>query len=395
MWIKLEIIGEELKVSWNYSAGTYIDPYFIGRTTFQSVAENVRNELKNLSEWARSPDPEQRWKGLTALAKVGSDLRYQLFNDRKRQDDIKKLKTCIAEDYDAGDHDLAIQADPSVSVPWGLLYDGDVPSQYVAPASPLDPDEISKQEMAAFGGFWALKFRIAATPSGNGQARSRMKRPRKSFGLLSLVNKDVEKQIEADLGLPRYEHFCKLLSPPVGVAYDLECCRNLIDQSEQEDILFHFLGHHRKDELDLGSGGKLNYTQFSQLLDELTDETCHGGPRVSALLFVNGCKSAVGDEDFSGLSEMKRPSLYGIIATESLVRRTDAAQFGYRFLDALIVRGQTIADTMEELHHDPALWPESLLYGCYARPEYCIEPLPPPQPAASPKAPEAGVGVPL
>ena len=45
----------------------------------------------------------------------------------------------------------------------------------------------------------------------------------------------------------------------------------------------------------------------------------------------------------------------------------------------------TVADVMDDLHHDAAMWPESLLYGCYANPDYRIE---------KPEAPEQAPGAP-
>jgi len=384
MWIKLEVLADQLKVSWGHGTGDFSDPYFIGPKSLETVAAKLRDELKRMAVWARSSDPAQRWAGLTALAKAGSDVRYELFNDRQNRERIRDVETWIADVYQGGVRDLAIQADSSVHVPWGVIFDGAIPREYAPPSNALDASEVVKNEMAAFGGFWALKYRLSATPSGDRRPPSRMTRPRKTFGLLSLVNKDIQTQIEADLGESKYREFCELLSPPVGIAYNLDTCQDMIDKSQQVDILFHFLGHHDKDLLDLGSGGKVDYTDFSRLLDSLTEREYVRGAQPCGLLFVNGCESAVGDEDFTLRSETKRPALSGIIATESVVRRTYAAEFGLRFLKAMVLGGETVANTMDQLHHDPALWPESLLYGCYARPEYCIE-----KPAAPAGVPSA------
>jgi hypothetical protein len=91
------------------------------------------------------------------------------------------------------------------------------------------------------------------------------------------------------------------------------------------------------------------------------------------LLFLNGCESAMGDEDFSLRAAALRAELCGVIATESIVRSSYAATFGHRFLRAMVVEGKTVSATMRELWNDATLWPESLLYGCYAHPRYCIE----------------------
>jgi hypothetical protein len=374
MWIKLEPLTAQLRVSWGNNAGLYPDSYFIGPRSLEITASALRDELKRLSGWARATDPEVRWAGLTALAKAGSDLRYELFKDPEHRAQIQSLEAWIADEYRDGDSELSIQADSSIHVPWGLVYDGDVPGNYVPAPNPGNAEAVAMHEMAAFGGFWSLKFRVSATPSGDRRSRLRLTRPRKTFGLLSLVDEDVQNQLVTDLGEAKYREFYDLLSrPPVGVAYNLASCQDLIDHTEQVDILFHFLGHHQQERLDLGRGGKVDYVQFSRLLDALADRQSRRGAQPCGLLFVNGCESAVGDEDYTLRSETKRPELCGIIATESVVRRTYAAEFGYRFLQAMVVGGKTVANTMDELHHDAGLWPESLLYGCYARPDYCIE----------------------
>lgn len=389
MWIKLDPDEKRLKVTWGNSRGFYEDQYFIGPQSLLNAASTLRGELTRLSVWARSSDPKERWDGLRTLASAGSDLRYELFNDPDRLPAITQLEAWIAGEYSDNSRDLSIQADVTIQAPWGLVYDGEVPGQYVPPANALGPDEVAKNEMAAFCGFWALKYRLSATSSGERGPRASMIRPRKTFGLLSLVNKDVENQIEADLGESKYRDFCELLSPPVGVAHCLDDCRNLIDKTTQVDILFHFLGHHNYAEgvLDLGSGGKLSYRDFGRLLRALSEREYVRGCSPCGLLFVNGCESAVGDADFT-LRRTPPALAGGMIATEARVRRSYAAQFGYRFLQSMLGEGNSVADTMDKLHHDPALWPESLLYGCYARPEYCIEKGT--IPAAAPSAVAAG-----
>jgi hypothetical protein len=212
-----------------------------------------------------------------------------------------------------------------------------------------------------------------------------MRRARKTFGLLSLVNSEVQQQIESDLGQPdAYRTFCQLMSQPVGVAHSLAECNALIDKTEQVDVLLHFLGHHDGEALDLGNGQRIDYDEFSQLLDSLTGRFEQRGVSPLGLLFLNGCESAFGDKDFSLRAQAARPELCGAIATEARVRRTYAAKFGYRFLKAMVSDGMTVADVMDDLHHDAGLWPESLLYGCYANPDYRIE-----KPAALDPAPVA------
>ena len=372
MWLKIEVdVNSRLKVSWGGGGGVY-HYYYVGYEGIEKAAADVRTQLESLSCWGQSTDPAVRREGLVKLAQKGSSLRYRLFNDVTNMSAIRGLEQRIAEDYDAGDHVLSIQVDSSVHAPWGLAFEGNVPALEVAEIA--TQASLPAREIDEFGGFWSLKYRLSATSSGYLGPRAKMKRARKTFGLLSLVNSEVQQQIESDLGQPdAYRTFCQLMSPPVGVAHTLAECNALIDKTEQVDVLFHFLGHHDGEALDLGNGQKIDYDAFSQLLDSLTGRFEERGVSPCGLLFLNGCESALGDKDFSLRAQAARPELCGAIATEAKVRRTYAAKFGYRFLKAMVSDGMTVADIMDDLHHDAAMWPESLLYGCYANPDYRIE----------------------
>ena len=206
---------------------------------------------------------------------------------------IRSLEQRIAEDYDGGDHVLSIQVDSSVHAPWGLAYDGQVPA--LETAAVATQANLPAREIDEFGGFWSLRYRLSATSAGKGP-RSKMKRARKTFGLLSLVNSEVQQQIESDLGQPdAYRTFLQLMSPPVGVAHSLAECNALIDKTEQVDVLFHFLGHHDGEALDLGNGQRIDYDEFSQLLTRRAGSSSAASRRWACLTAA----SAFGDKDFS------------------------------------------------------------------------------------------------
>ena len=368
MWLKIEAdLDSQFKITWGSRTGIFPQSFSVGAQAIREEADAMRALLGSLSDWSATNDPAQRHAKLSELAKTGGRLRFLLFNDPGKRDAIKQLETWIADEYQGGDHDLSIQADSSIYIPWGLIYDGKPLSGDVEGAT------LAERELKQFSGFWALKYTLSATQSGYFLAKSKMTRPRKTFGLLSLVNEQVQQAIEADLGHDEYRRYCELLSPPVGIAYNLARCEELIQASQQQDILFHFLGHHHDATLDLGNDEKVDFVNFSILMDSLVNREGSRDATPCGLVFLNGCESAVGKEDMSLRSVSKRPELCGVIATEGIVRRTYAAKFGSRFLRALLTEGKSIAQTMDELHHDPGMWPESLLYGCYAHPDYRIE----------------------
>jgi hypothetical protein len=373
MWLKIEAdLDSKLKISWGSNAGIYPLFYKVGADAVRVRAEQLRLELSALAKWSLTKGPGQPvapHPTMVRLATLGSKLHFLLFNDPDKCREIGELKTWINDEFEGGDHQLTIQADSSIHVPWGLVFDGRVPTLADSAAEP-------GEQLAQYGGFWCLKYHLSAHQRGFVRSRAKMRRDRSSFGLLSLVNPEVTAKFTS----AEYSDFVEILHPPLGVANDLERCQHLLNTESQADILLYFFGHHKDATLDLGKGNLIDFESFSELMDSLNTRSAVQGGSCCSLVFLNACESAVGKADVSIRSATVRPALCGAIATESLVPRKYAAKFGRRFLEALTRQGKSVADAMYELQHDPQLWPESLFYGCYAHPDYRIEP---PQPSAS------------
>jgi hypothetical protein len=87
---------------------------------------------------------------------------------------------------------------------------------------------------------------------------------------------------------------------------------------------------------------------------------------------LNACGSAAGEVDVSLRGGLIGSSFCGAIATEAIVPTAFAADFGAQFLRLVTEGKKSIAEAMYLLQHSAALWPESLLYGCYADPNFQI-----------------------
>ena len=364
MWVKIEaVLDSKYRVTWGAANTQFPHALSIDAEALRQEADAMRSLLAALSEWCSTDDPAPRVAKLHEIAAVGARLRYLLFNDPQKKDIVKKLEMFIADEYAGGDHELSIQPDESIYIPWGLIYDGK------PVAGDVEGATVQDQEIKRFGGFWALKYSLTASTCFLSKTSAR--RPRNKFGLLSLVDEQVEHDIEADLGHDEYRRYRELLSPPIGTGYNLDRCYDLISKSTQRDILLYFLGHHSNAKLELGSDA-VDYVEFSQLLDAIADRE-GSDANACGLVFLNGCESALGKEGMSLRNLSARPELSGMIATEGVVRRSFAAKVGKRLLQSLVAEGRTVADAMDTLHRDPSMWPESLLYGCYAHRDYCIE----------------------
>lgn len=363
MWLKIEAnLANEFRITWGNKDGQYPFSYSVGTQTLRNQASSLRVQLANL---ARSSDATARWNALTAVATEGANLRKVLFHSPANKAAIIDLKNWIQDEYTAGDHELFIQADSSIHLPWGLIYDGPLPLPAAVPVS-------KELEIKQLHGFWGLKYQVSATQGGQVRSRTRMSRARTGLGLLSLVNAEVWSQIEYQLAATEFDELSRLLQgKPVGMAHDLATCRRMIEASAEADIVFHFLGHHSDVNLDLGNGEIINYVAFLDLIDSLTDRAAAGSNSCS-LIFLNACESAIGDLDMSLRSAAARPEFCGTIATEAIVPRDDAARFCKVFLEQLMERGIGIGQILHDLRHVDSLWPQSLLYGCYANPHYRV-----------------------
>lgn len=368
MWVKLEADGDKLlKVTWGNQDGFFEDTYSIGVATLNECAEAVRGELAKLSEWAVGRSPDSRWERLTALAKAGKALHSALMIDVAMKANIKAIRQLIEMDFDSGQRVLKIYVDSSLHLPWGLVFDGKVP----ATPGDLPADSPEKAEMALFSNFWALKYDLSV--GSMLKVPGSLDSQRERFGLLSLVNDQVYQCIDQQADDSCLRELCELMRARVGTAKSLEECQDLIEDTDASDILFHFFGHQHDQTLDLGSGGTVSLVEFCELMGTLVDRGRDHNASPYGLMFLNGCESALGKDDYSFRSRALSAGVFGVIATESIVRMPFAARFGHRFLKSMVQDGRTVSATMHDLWHAEDLWPESLLYGCYANPLYCIK----------------------
>jgi hypothetical protein len=250
-------------------------------------------------------------------------------------------------------------------VPWGLVFDGDLDSL---------PTEASPAEVAsaaAYGGFWNIKYTLATVLSGCAQPAAKLARPRENFRLLSIIDRHIYASISRDL-VDGAREFDELVRQPVGVAFNLDACERLIEEAAAKDTILYFLGHGTRGEiLHLGEEEEIDSIRLKMWIDRLTKR---GGRSTNScsLLVLNACESAISADDYSLRSAAARPGICGYIAAEARVPRDFAFSFGHMLLRNLSL-GHSVGESMDAIRHDATMWPMSLLYGCYAYPDYRIQ----------------------
>ena len=365
MWLKVAFEQAELRLTWGNNAGEYPWNYAVNVETLKDATGGVRTALQRVTDWFRGGDPAVLAPVLHGLAEAGAALQFVLFDPRSAGSgagdvtaEMAALSAWRRWEYERGDTELSIVADPDLHVPWGLVYESD-PRAIATDAASLD----------AFADFWSLRYQLSSTFSGCRYDAHRLSRKREAFRMLSVLNRHEYAHAEATLG-DGYRELDEILNLPVGPAFNVTTAERLVDEAVKSDTMFHFFGHGRNGELDLGDRERINVLRFKQMLARLTQR----GSASCNVVFLNACDSALGQSDHSLRSATARPGVCGLVATEAEVPRDFAMRFGLRFLRSIVRDGRSIGETMTALRHDAELWPLSLLYGCYAALDFRIAP---------------------
>lgn len=303
----------------------------------------------------------ERTELLEGLKQVGQDLYEAVFRDSGAPIPVTRLRTTMQRAYEHhhSDRRIIIQPHAELRIPWGLLFD---------PAHEPGEDP-STDEASHYGGFWALRYDLSVTSHTAQPWRPEGRSV--DFGVLSLIEEAMEKLVKDDLGEAGHDELFN--RPPIGTVHSLNDCKRRLNGGglHQIDVLLHFLGHQRDQQLLLGPE-RINYDKFFGLVSDIALPAELRRDGSYGLVFINGCRTAQGQDECSLQSAVDEvPDLCGAIATEGAVRRPFAAEFARRFIK-LLKEGSTISAAMRSLRRAPDLWPESLLYGCYASPDYCI-----------------------
>ena len=369
MWLKVSKDGDAgINLLWGNDSGPY-DPYHIGPGTLTAACGAARAALTELVRLYGADEPRRRARALRRLAAAGAELHYVLFNALSNPNEAQSAKSAkngLAAHYASSlEHkkriaNLRITGHPQIHVPWALVFEG-------------NPDDLpsDRVDLAAYEGFWGLKYGLSSCSSGYNKPVVQLVRRVDRAKLLSLMHFAAAEQAEGNFSDELKAAYAALRNLPVGVAHDLETYTELIEKAVSYDTILYIFTHQENGKLDLGDEDPIGIIKFRMLLDRLAEQSSDA-PSYS-LVILNACESANGEMDYSFVSAIDRPGVCGSIGTESLIPRDFAALFAIRFLTLMLAHGKSVGDAMALLRREPSLWPLSLAYGCYAHPDYRIE----------------------
>jgi hypothetical protein len=364
--------GDQFKVSWTINDGNDMDPpaYWVDAGLLQQAAANVRQQLQVIAD-ARIPFEKPEFaKLLKQLAQLGRTLFKQLMNPDKDEADVRQRFQEAARDSNQIRHEFKIILDTDkLFVPWGFVFAGEV--------GDVPKAENLKMSLADMTGFWLSHFNISINYLGTRPfPRQRKTSSRKLFALHEVMFTEAKALLktEDEECLERLE---KLLDDKMTPVSDWESFRDAwTEVGSEHDSVLYLYGHSDGQRIELrgrkekeeGLDPKFDLSA-ADLIEFKKDQ-----PGDSAAIFLlNGCRTAApgskrGDVPISAnfLKTTRERGYFGFVGTEAEVTNVFACRYGTEFLWRLYQEGKTVGEAFDELLQSSKLFPQNLLYACYA-----------------------------
>jgi hypothetical protein len=163
----------------------------------------------------------------------------------------------------------------------------------------------------------------------------------------------------------------------VGNVTNWDVCRDKWKAIEENDSLLHIFGH---------SDGEKVYLQDPVPGAPVDNLYCLEADRFKGLFgkkrqtrsvtvcFLNGCRTGAGPVGESFLDVLFDRGFQGFVGTEAEVSNEFAVLYAGEFMSRLWYGGLSIRKAFDELREE--LFPLSLMYSCYAHPDFRIEAAP-------------------
>ena len=349
--------GQRLKIKWTVIVdgrpGNF-GPYSVPLATLSFEVAKVRTCLNDLvAEYNnRTYDYES---ALKKLANAGSGLEFLLFDgvgDNEGGGEAKKAKNWLA-DQNPGSVQMTVSTDGTVHVPWGLLFSGKIPEETEA------RDDYS--------GFWAFRYELATLHIAMDPHQFEQGVEESGFRVVSLVDGKALKDVKQSLPAKEQALLEALLARPLGAVFNTDEGKLYLKQVAESDCLLNVFSHATGQEIML-SPDSLSVADFRRHF--LHPRQTTQNRQAEALLFLNGCDTAVGDMDNSFLSATAEPGCAGFIGSEAKLPDEFALRAGLVVLHGLLREGLTAHQVVKRLWYEH--WPLGLLYGCYAVPDFKV-----------------------
>jgi hypothetical protein len=366
----------QFKVTWTVIDGNVLMPpaYMVDAGMLQQAARNVRGQLQVIADATQPFTRPEFAILLKRLARLGRTLFKQLIGPPADQSDVLQYLSAQGSSQSRTDLNIILETE-KLFVPWGFVFSGDLAA---VPAE----DKLT-MSLADMKGFWVSQFNISVTHGGTASLpRQRKTSVRKLFalheGMWPAAVKLLEKEDKDCL-----EKLERLLDGNMAPVFDWESFIDTWDEvgSNHDSVLYVF-GHSDGQRIELRERKKgegvdpkfeISATDFIQFKKD------QPGNSVAIFLF-NGCRTAApgsGSTDevpitANFLKPSRERGYFGFIGTETEVTNLFACRYGTEFLWRLHEEGKTVGAAFDELLQSGKLFPQNLLYSCYADRQFCF-----------------------
>ena len=357
---------EPLKLDWR-SPVSDESSYHIPLQGLRDASAKARACLENLITKAMAdraaqqpqpqhPQPLRVGLQLKELAEAGRELRDAIFRSVPGiQDEQEAYRTESEWLPNLNNVEIHVRVLPAVFVPWGLAYDAD-PSELSG-----DPDDIA---MSKFSEFWCVKYHLSTLYNRILASSVSRPTPTSDVKIVSLRHRDAWTKAFKDVPDEEKEAVKPLFqkSPPICSAEEFKdfWIRN---KKRFETDLLYFFGHASGAALEFKKGDTLKLAEFPDMFRRRPPTQYP-----ACLVFLNGCHTAVGDDNGGFMEATAVLGYCGFIGTEAKVPDVFALRFANAFLARLLYSGAKVGAVMDDLRRD--FWPLSLAYNLSCHPEF-------------------------
>jgi hypothetical protein len=243
-------------------------------------------------------------------------------------------------------------------VPWGFLFPR---SKGHLPPAP----SFSLRDMM---GFWLSQFNITVVYGGS---RSMPRKRKLNFCRVLALHEGMFVAARRILDKETSGRLDTLLESEPEPATDWDSFRNTWDRvKDDNDTVLYLYGHSDGKQIHLSDlSDDPKYALLSTSLISYRKRNSDS----ATLFMLNGCQTAApapacpyGAISANFLKETRQPGCYGFIGTEAEISNTFACQYGTEFLWRLCREGKSVGESFDELLKSDDLFPQNLLYTCYA-----------------------------
>jgi hypothetical protein len=357
--------NKHLKLVWTGGA-TRLPPYCVLLSSVLAHAKDIREVLSDFTQHNIRTGSLDYGPYYSRLQEAGAALRKSLFDAADNLGAGEEAEEMLRSF--SGRPELHIFSE--VCVPWGFV------ANTASCSSTTLNDSIDD-----FSPFWSSQFLLTLRA---GQAWHMEPEPRKrdGFRMLHALHKDRFNQARGLLSDGEREALNSFIDCDVGNVTTWSDCRERWKTIRDTDSILHIFGHsdgeriYLKDpdgdeENDGIANSSINLTYCLEADRFRTIFAKERSTRSVTICFLNGCRTGAGPVGESFLDVLFNKGFQGFIGTEAEVSNEFAARYATNFIDRLWMKGETIRAAYETLRTQ--LFPLSLVYSCYAHPDFQIE----------------------